>query len=225
MTQTNDKPMTAADRDKLATQNKRAYRETISNARAEATIELEDLRGNSRKPFDDAKAALDAANATERIALGKVRALQGNPAQFDRSGDGPHVPLRGPGVDPLEFDKAVQEHKAAEYAVRRASSAHGAAWTAFREGRNVSKTAAEARADIEAARDAAHADFLDKIAEAAAAAQRLQVLSGAIGEGIDFVLGGGTNVLQPLTDIVPKVEDALVTAYARRSRIESEMGK
>lgn len=225
MTQNNTTPKTLADLDKAAAQNKRTYRDAIAAARGEATIELEDLRGNSRKPFDDAKAALDAATATERAALGKVRALQSTPAQFDRSGDGPLVPLRRPGVDPLHFDKALQEHKAAELAVRRASSAHNAAWAAFREGRAVTKPAAEALADIEAARNAAHEDFLAKIAEAAAAAERLRVLSSALSEGIDFVLGGGTNVLQPLTDIVPNVEDALAIAYARRVRIESEMGK
>ncbi|WP_396288749.1 hypothetical protein [Curtobacterium sp. KT1] len=225
MTSQNNNQPTPADLDKIATQNKKAYREAIAAARAEASIELEDLGGNSRKQVDEAKAALTAANADERQALGKLRSLQGTPAQFDRSGDGPPVPLRGSGVDPLDFDTALQEHKAAEYAARRATSAHNAAWKAFQERRNVTKPAAEARADIEAARDAAHAEFLASISEAAAAAERLRVLSSALGEGIDFVLGGGTNVLQPLTDIVPKVEDALVTAYARRARTAAEAGK
>jgi len=225
VTSQNSNQPTPADLDKIATQNKKAYREAISAARGEATIELEDLRGNSRKPFDDAKAALDAANADERAALGKVRALQSTPAQFDRSGDGPLVPLRRPGVDPLHFDKALQEHKAAELAVRRASSAHRRAWDAFKEGRAVTKPAAEALADIEAARDAAHEDFLAKIAEAAAAAERLKMLSGALGENIEFVLGGSGTTLQPLTDIVPSVEDALVVAYSRRQRLAAEAGK
>ncbi|MEV7761453.1 hypothetical protein [Curtobacterium flaccumfaciens] len=214
--------LTPSELDQIANKNKKAYREAIATARSEAKIELEDLGGNSRKQLDEAKAAQDAANAAVAAALAKLRSLQGTPAQFDRSGDGAPVPLRGPGVDPLEFDKAVQEHKAAEYAAGRASSAYRAKWKAFEERQNVTKPLAEARADIEAARDAAHTDFLAAITEAAAAAERLKVLSGALGEGIEFVLGGSGTTLQPLTEIVPRVEDALVTAYARRLRIAAE---
>ncbi|MFL0357830.1 hypothetical protein [Curtobacterium flaccumfaciens] len=225
MTQNINNPMSPRDLDKLAAQNKKAYRESIAAARAEVAIEVEDLRGNSRKPYDDAKAARDAAVVAEQKALAKVRALQGSDPKFDRSGDGSPVPLRGPGVDPLEFDKAVQEHKAAEYATGRASSAHNAAWKAFQDHRSVSKPHDEARADLEAARAAAHADFLAKIADAGAAAERLKTLSGALGENIEFVLGGAGTTLQPLHDVVPRVEEALVTAYARRLRAEAESGK
>ena len=225
MTNNNNTPKTMAELDEIATRNKKAYRTAAMAARGEAKTELEDLGGNSRKQLDEAKAAQDAANAVAAAAFAKLRSLQGTPAQFDRSGDGPPVPLRGPGVDPLDFDKAVQEHKAAEYAAGRAASAYRAKWKAFEERQNVTKPLAEARADIEAARDAAHEDWLAKITEAAAAAERLKVLSSALGESIEFVLGGSGTTLQPLTDIVPRVEDALVIAYARRQRVAAEMGK
>ncbi len=198
---------------------RRMYTDAVATARLTAAAEIDTMAGNSREAWQAAVEARNEAVVAERAALGAVRKLQGDNPQFDRSGDGGPVPLRGSGVSPTEFDAALDAHAAATQVVRRAESRARAEHLKI-EDKALRVPREQFLASLAAARDAAYAEFVKHQIAAAVSAHRLAAFSSALGEDINQHPGDRGTTLSPLNDLVARVEDGM--AYGRARKAERE---
>lgn len=206
MTQNNNRPSPV----------RKMYTDAIASARLTAAAEIDTMAGNSRDAWLAAIEARNAAVVAERAALSKVRQLQDADPQFDRSGDGQPIPIRGSGVSPTEFDAALDAHAAATQDVRRAETKARAEHRKI-EDKKLKVPREQFLAALTEARDAAYAEFVKHQTAAAVSAHRLSAFSSTLGEDIERVPGDRGSTLAPLNGIISRVEDGMSYAKARKA--------
>lgn len=206
-----------------ANARRKAYRDAIAAAKTEAAHQVDAFAGNAHDDHEAAKAAASAALDAVGKATAAVRSLQADPPEFDRTGSTP-IPIRRPGVEPVEFDEALTALAAAEQAKRQADSRARQAFLRL-ESRQLQVSAEEFRAALTKARDQAHADFVQHQTAAAVAALHLAAYAAALGEDMTFMPGNTGSTLKPLDDLVHRVDEGVAYGKARRARVEAEQNE